>query len=147
MPSSADGVEIWRPDDLARGEECAVFLHPRTGLAGMPVLKWIEQAMTDDPPPTGATWNGPPKVEPRLALVAGGSRLYRTSAGQMGVAVYVAVSVDHRTIRLARWAAGPERAVMRYRASATTLLQGIPRLEEEAAVADRRAVAPEFYQR
>jgi hypothetical protein len=133
QPAGADAAQVFKPSDLAVGEDTAVSYYPRASLSALPLDKWLEQALNNDAPPAGGAWTEASRVKPATANVASATRAYRDLTGKQGFALYLAVSVDRQVARLARWSANSEQVGRRHQSAAQALMQQLSSIEKDSA--------------
>jgi hypothetical protein len=133
QPADANAPQVFKPSDLAAGEDTAVSYYPRTSLSGLALDQWLEQTLINDAPPAGGAWAEAPRVKSATANVASATRAYRDAAGKQGFALYLAVSVDSQVARLARWSVNSEPVGRRYQSAAQALMQQLSSIEKDSA--------------
>ncbi len=136
------GAQIFIPADLQPGEAVAVVYYPAANLAAQTIDAWVEDALVRDAPMPGGTWQGAPDINREAQAVVSATRAYRDATGNQGFAVYMAVSKDQRTVRLARWTASSEPVGKRYKDAAKFLLQQLATADKTSARTDSAARRP-----
>lgn len=141
--SATEAVQRFLPREPAAGEDTEVIYQARASLAGAGLEAWLLKSAGDDAPPPGGQWLGAPKAGSGSANVASVTRAWRDAAGSQGLAIYMAVSIDQRNARLARWTANSETTARRHGAAATALMKQLAEVEKTAAAAEQRGTALE----
>ena len=127
-------VQVFAPADLRTAEVLQVDLYPRATLAGEGLDAWLRNAVTADRAPRGR-WIGEAKVKLQSAHLASAQRPWEDDHAK-GDAIYSAVSVDGRNVRVARLALNNSPALERHKQEALDLMAQVG--EEEANLAQQR---------
>jgi hypothetical protein len=126
-----DGREIFTPRQGAQGETAIIYF-PRERLDGRGLDTWLGSFLDRDVPPRGGQWQGAPTIKAEGGT-AHAHRQYLDASGSRGFAVYMAISVDGASGRIARWTMSSEAVGQRHAATGQALFVELAALEKASA--------------